>query len=92
VATVGYDEATHALEVEFKDGSVYQYVQVPAGVYAGLLAGSSRGESVGRYLDLNIKKAGYQYTKVATTTSGTPHRLVLLFSRPVNGSFAEMFL
>ena len=25
VATVGYDEATNTLEVEFKDGSVYQY-------------------------------------------------------------------
>jgi hypothetical protein len=45
---------------------------VAAGVNAGLLAGSSRGESVGRYLDLNIKKAGYQYAKVGTTPSDTP--------------------
>lgn len=64
VATVGYDEASYTLEVEFKDGSVYQYAQVPASVYSGLFAGSSRGESVGRYLDLNVKKAGYKYTKL----------------------------
>ncbi|BAS18306.1 conserved hypothetical protein (plasmid) [Arthrobacter sp. Hiyo8] len=32
MATVGYDEAIHMLEVGFKDGSIYQSLQVPAGV------------------------------------------------------------
>ena len=64
VAEVGYDDASGTLEVVFKDGSVYNYVDVPGVVYEGLLATSSRGESVGKYLNINVKKVGYRYTKL----------------------------
>jgi hypothetical protein len=37
VASIGYEPATTTLEIEFKDGSVYQYFDVPAAVHADLL-------------------------------------------------------
>lgn len=61
VASVGYDEATKTLEVEFKKGGIYQYFDVPASVHAGLLA----APSIGSYLDADIKKAGYRYKLVS---------------------------
>jgi len=64
VAAVGYIESTHTLEVEFKEGSIYQYFQVPASVYRGLIDASARGESVGRFLDQNVKKARYEYARL----------------------------
>ena len=60
VESVGYDAATSTLEVEFRNGGVYQYFDVPASKHAGLLAASS----VGGYLDAYIKKAGYRYRKL----------------------------
>ena len=59
VASVGYDPNTLTLEVEFKDGSVYQYFDVPETVYQELM----RASSVGTFLHANIKNS-YRYTKV----------------------------
>lgn len=61
VAEIGYDAATRTLEVAFNSGGVYQYFDVPSSVHEGLLSASS----VGRYLDVNVKKAGYAVRKVA---------------------------
>tara|TARA_R100000365_G_C2746290_1_gene75515 strand:+ start:3779 stop:3997 length:219 start_codon:yes stop_codon:yes gene_type:complete len=60
VAEVGYNPETKTLEVAFIKGGVYQYLGVPLSVYKGLLA----APSVGRYLDVNVKKAGYSVRKV----------------------------
>ncbi len=60
LASVGYDEASAALEVEFVEGGVYQYFGVPSHVHAGLMAANSHGT----YFDTHVKKAGYQYAKV----------------------------
>lgn len=35
--SVGYDPETKTLEVEFQNGSVYQYFNVPPQVYKGLM-------------------------------------------------------
>ena len=59
VATVGYDVTTMTLELEFVDCSVYQYFDVPEAEYRGLVT----ADSVGRYLNQNIKNS-YRYTKV----------------------------
>lgn len=59
-ASVGYDETTCTLEVEFKHGGVYRYFGVPASEHAALVA----TPSVGGYLDAHIKKAGYRYEKL----------------------------
>lgn len=59
--SVGYDASTKTLEVEFKDGSVYQYRDVAQSIYEGLMAAQSHGS----YFDANIKKAGYRYSKIS---------------------------
>lgn len=58
--SVGYDVASKTLEVEFKEGRVYQYFDVPASIYQGLMSADSHGS----YLDKNVKKAGYRYRQV----------------------------
>lgn len=60
LCSVGYDETSKMLEVEFHDSRVYQYFDVPALIYHGLMAASSHGS----YLDRYVKKAGYRYLRV----------------------------
>jgi hypothetical protein len=51
VRSVGYDGRSHTLEVEFINGGVYDYLDVPAGEADRLRA----SESLGRYLNQRIK-------------------------------------
>jgi hypothetical protein len=44
LVSVGYDESTQILEVEFQTGKVYQYHDVPKDVYQELMTASSKGE------------------------------------------------
>jgi hypothetical protein len=60
LASVGYDEASGTLEVEFHNGSCYQYSNVPAYVYSGLMSAASHG----RYFDAHVKKAGYSCRRI----------------------------
>ena len=46
VRSVGYDMSSGTLEVEYVNGSVYQYYEVPQPTYAGLLAAPSIGNNV----------------------------------------------
>ena len=48
VASVGYDEHAHVLEIEFRGGRVYRYRDVPAAVHRLLLRAPSIGEFVNR--------------------------------------------
>ena len=59
VESVGYDEDSSTLQVEFKNGGVYQYFDVPEEVFVGL----RDADSVGRYLATTIKGT-YRYSKV----------------------------
>jgi hypothetical protein len=59
VASVGYDPNTMTLEVEFRNGSVYQYFDVPETAYQDLMSASS----VGTYLNQNIK-ASYRCAQI----------------------------
>lgn len=59
VAAVGYHADSETLEVEFKNGTVYQYFDVPERTYEALRDASS----VGGYLAANIKGA-FRYSKV----------------------------
>lgn len=59
IASIGYDESSETLEIEFKNGGVYQYFDVPERVYKGIMSASSHGE----YLAQNIK-GHYRYSKV----------------------------
>lgn len=60
LASVGYDADLNTLEIEFHNGGVYQYYNVPQSVYDGLMNASSKGQ----YFDQNIKKANFRYRKV----------------------------
>jgi hypothetical protein len=60
VRSVGYEQASMTLEVEFVDGAVYEYFGVPPEVHVGLMAATSHGE----YFDVHVKKAGYRYARV----------------------------
>lgn len=51
VRSVGYDEDSSTLQVEFLNGSLYQYFDVPKHIFNGLLTASS----VGGYLHQNVK-------------------------------------
>lgn len=51
VATVGYSRKLHALEIEFVNGAIYRYEEVPIVVYRDLLA----AESKARYYDQNVR-------------------------------------
>lgn len=60
LASVGYDPAGQVLEIEFLNGSIYQYFNVPSHIHSGLMAASSHGS----YFDAYIKKGGYRYRKI----------------------------
>ncbi len=59
VASVGYEPQTMTLEVEFLDGGLYQYFDVPEAEYAGLIS----ADSIGGYLNHNIK-GHYRYARI----------------------------
>jgi hypothetical protein len=59
VESVGYDEDSSTLQIEFKNGTMYQYFDVPEDVFIGL----RDADSVGRYLAARIKGT-YRYSKV----------------------------
>lgn len=59
IASIGYDEPSQTLEVEFSNGSVYQYYNVPQGLYDQLMQEGSKG----RFLHAYIKNS-YPYSRV----------------------------
>ncbi len=50
VASVGYDEASHELEIEFRSGRTYRYLLVPPAAYRLLVQAPSIGEYVNRVI------------------------------------------
>ena len=70
LSSAGYDAPTRILEVEFADGGVYRYFDVPKKIYAGIFADTTR--SVGhyflhevrpRYEHVCISRSEYKETK-----------------------------
>ena len=59
IASIGYDETTQTLEVEFFNGTIYQYYNVPPNMNEQLMQASSKG----RFLNTYIKNA-YPYSRV----------------------------
>jgi hypothetical protein len=57
---VGYDEEQQILEIEFTNGAVYRYFDVPTQVYRGLMA----AESHGRYFHQHVRGEGYRYQEI----------------------------
>jgi KTSC domain len=61
VVSVGYDDWSKILEIEYPGGAVYDYSHVPEVLYRDLLA----AESKGRFINLYIKPY-FQYEEVET--------------------------
>jgi hypothetical protein len=58
---VAYDDATSTLRVRFKNGTVYEYSEVPAAVYRRLMTATS--SSI--YFDSIVNEAGYWFRLVS---------------------------
>ena len=59
IKSIGYDSKSQTLEIEFLNGSVYQYFDVPEHIFEELMGADSQG----KYLASNIK-GYYRYSKV----------------------------
>lgn len=59
VAAVGYDEESKTLAVEFHNGGVYHYYDVPPNTFKALLT----ADSVGQYLNM-VVKSQFSFSKV----------------------------
>jgi len=60
ISSIGYEPQKQILEVKFRDGSVYQYFEVPAYLHEGLMNASSHGKYLHRY----ITSGGFAYRKL----------------------------
>lgn len=60
IISIGYDEDTQILEIEYKKNSIYHYFEVPQSEFDGLMNASSHG----RYLNENIKDV-YEYEQIS---------------------------
>ena len=59
ISSIGFDEASNTLEIEFHSGAIYQYFDVPFNVYQEIRESSS----IGQYFAQHIK--GYfRFVKV----------------------------
>ena len=59
IVSIGYDAANETLEVEFLNGSVYQYFNVPTQLFDQLMLSRSKGQ----FLNVYIKNS-YPYSRV----------------------------
>jgi len=59
IAEIGYDEASETLEIQFLNGSVYQYFDVPVTIFEGIMNPGSKGEYLAQYV-----KGRFRYSKV----------------------------
>ena len=51
IAAVGYSKRLHALEIEFRNGAIYRYLDVPRSIHKGLMNAPSRA----RFYHKNIR-------------------------------------
>jgi len=59
IRSIGYDEESQTLEVEFTSGGIYDYARVPKNVHQRFMAAASKG----RFFDSSIKDK-YRTVKV----------------------------
>jgi hypothetical protein len=59
ISSVGFDADTLTLEIEFTNGNIYQYFDVPSTVYEELLQADSKGQ----FLSTQIKGV-YRYARL----------------------------
>jgi hypothetical protein len=65
IKSFGYDIKNAILEVEFLNGSIYQYKPVPVPVASGMAEAVLMGQSVGKYFIAHIRgNPNYEVTKI----------------------------
>jgi len=62
--SVGYEGTTQVLQVQFKDGRVYEYEQVPPGFYMEMMT----APSIGKYFFENIAES-FPYHSITIASS-----------------------
>lgn len=60
LASIGYSPTQAALEVEFKHGAIYRYLDVPAAIFEAFVA----AESKGTFFNQTVKDC-YSYQRVS---------------------------
>ena len=60
LASVGYDSGSQVLEIEFRNRSIYHYLDVPSSVYHQLMNAPSKGKYHARCIRYN-----YRFQRVA---------------------------
>ena len=58
--SVGYDEDSRTLTIEFRNGSIYEYENVPPEVHAELM----NADSHGKYFHRHIRNTGFAAQRV----------------------------
>ncbi|MGQ8707171.1 KTSC domain-containing protein [Serratia sp. TSA_198.1] len=59
IRSIGYDANDSTLEIEFNNGSVYQYFDIPQNIHSDLI----NSDSIGGYLAKHIK-GHFRYSRV----------------------------
>lgn len=59
IREIGYDESLLILEIVFKEGSIYQYLDVPGVIYEEFIQSSSKG----KYFHAHVKNK-YRFIKL----------------------------
>lgn len=58
--SVGYDPSARRLEVEFRDGALYEYLEVPESEWTALMQAPSHG----RHFNQHIRNGPYRYRRL----------------------------
>jgi hypothetical protein len=59
ISSIGYDPESRTLEIEFHNGGVYQYFNVPESIYNALMSAPSHGSYFHHYI-----KGQYRWTEI----------------------------
>lgn len=59
IASIGYDQSLFILEIEFLNGEIYQYINVPDNIFQGIMSASSHGTYLNQYI-----KDRYNFNKI----------------------------
>jgi hypothetical protein len=69
IASIGYSKRLHALEIEFRNGAIYRYADVPLAVHQDLMA----AESKARFYDRRVR-GHYRSVHVRSQEAQTARR------------------
>lgn len=60
LTSVGYNANKRILEIEFRNGGIYKYHNIPESIYSGLM----KADSFYQYFERHIKMADYLFKRV----------------------------